>query len=192
MFSIIALLPENLVTALEIYRQKYDPQAKVIPPHINVLPSFAVSAGLLQPLYDHLTEVGEVHSPIKISLAGWDTYDQTDYQIRLPVIAGQRELAALRNDLISGPLCDVVDGTQPYCPHIVLGRFSRQDEFKKAQHAFRGFEPQFVFRISHLVLMYRDRPTQPWQQQRRISLEATILSPPRKKKREQTAYEIRW
>jgi hypothetical protein len=40
MYTIIALLPQNLVTALEPHRQKFDPQANIIPPHITVVEPF--------------------------------------------------------------------------------------------------------------------------------------------------------
>ncbi|MBN1218130.1 MAG: 2'-5' RNA ligase family protein [Anaerolineae bacterium] len=191
MFTIIAPLPDNLTTALEPYRQKYDPQVHVIPPHIEVLPSFDLSIGLLQALHDHLIDVGEGHAPIRVSLAGWDVYDEADYQIRLPVIAGKQELIALHDDLTAGPLGDYVGGAQPYYPHIVVGRFSRQTELDQARHALRGFEPQFVFRVSHLILLYREKPTWPWQPQKNIGLEATVLSPPRRQKSVRVRHEVK-
>ena len=43
MYTIIALLPHSLVTALEPHRQKFDPQANIIPPHITVVEPFEFS-----------------------------------------------------------------------------------------------------------------------------------------------------
>ena len=176
MFSIIVPLPENLVTGLEPHRQRYDPQAHMIPPHISVLSPFRLPAGLSQSFYDHLKAVGEVHAPIRVSLIGWDVDDQVDYQISLPVIAGQRELIALRNDLMTGPLSGLADEMEAYRPHIILGRFSKYAEFEQARKALKGFEPQFTFRIRHLALLFRDQSTRPWQTQKKIGLEATVQS----------------
>ncbi|MBN1992277.1 MAG: 2'-5' RNA ligase family protein [Anaerolineae bacterium] len=184
MYTIIALLPPDLVIALEPHRQKYNPLAGVIPPHIAILDPFRFPTDALPILYEHVTEVGETYPPIKVSLAGWDVYEREDYRIRLPIIAGQPELIGLHNDLLTGPLCCLANHEQAgYCPHIIVGRFSTQAELKKARKDLKGFEPLFTFRITHVELFHRDKPTQPWRKKKRFTLEATVLSPPRKKKR---------
>src|SRR5262245_14931797 len=101
MFIILAPVPENLAKALEPYRSKYDPMAKVIFPHITIVKPFRYS-GSVEKLHEHLHEVGESHAPIKVSLAGWDAYDQVPYQVCLPLIAGQQEFVALHSHLLTG------------------------------------------------------------------------------------------
>jgi 2'-5' RNA ligase len=180
MYTIIALLPRNLVTALKPHRQKYDPQAKVIPPHITVFGPFEFS-GPLQQLYDHLDEIGETHAPIRVSLVGWDAYTQADYRLHLPLVTGRLEFTALRKHLLTGPLSHLKPDVA-YWPHITLGRFSKRSDLEHAKKALRGFEPQFTFSVTHLELLYRHKPTHPWKTQKRFNLEATILSLPRDKK----------
>lgn len=182
MYTIVALLPQNLATALKPHRQKYDPQAYIIPPHITVLEPFKFS-GLLEPLYQHLEEIGETHAPIRVSLVGWDAYTQTDYQLHLPLVTGRLEFTTLRKSLMSGPLAHLEKllETEKYWPHITLGRFSTLDELENAKQALRGFEAQFTFNITTLNLFYRAKPTQRWHPQQRLKLEATVLSIPRNK-----------
>jgi len=181
MYTIIALLPHSLVTALEPHRQKFDPQANIIPPHITVVEPFEFS-GPLQEFYDHLQEIGETHAPIRVSLVGWDAYTEAGYQLHLPLVTGRLEFAALRKNLLTGPLSHLAHPKDTYWPHITLGRFSQESDFKEAKKTLNGFEPYFTFSITHLVLLYRSKPTQPWQSQKQFNLEATILSKPRPKK----------
>jgi 2'-5' RNA ligase len=179
MYTIVALLPQNLITALEPHRQKYDPLAKIIPPHITVVGLFNFS-GPLQELYDHLDEIGETHAPIKVSLIGWDAHSQTEYQLHLPLVTGRLEFKTLRKNLLTGPLSHL-KSDETYWPHITLGRFSKQSDLEYAKKALREFEPQFTFSVTHLELLYRNKPPQPWQTQKRFNLEATVLSLPRKR-----------
>src|SRR5512136_2899078 len=103
MYTIIAMLPHNLVTALEPHRQKFDPQAHIIPPHITIVAPFEFS-GPPANLYDHLDYIGETHAPIKVTLVGWDADTQAGYHLYLPLVTGGPELMALRQHLLTGLL----------------------------------------------------------------------------------------
>ncbi len=180
MYTIVALLPQNLIIALQPHRQKYDPQAHIIPPHITVLEPFEFS-GSIEPLYNHLEEIGETHAPIKVSLVGWDAYTQSDYHLHLPLVTGRLEFSRLRKDLKTGPLSHIKDSDEPYWPHITLGRFASKDDLERAKRALRNFEAQFTFDVTALELLYRRKSIQPWQTQQRLKLEATVLSVPHNK-----------
>jgi 2'-5' RNA ligase len=180
MYTVVALLPQNLVTALRPHRQKFDPQAHIIPPHITVVEAFRFS-GHLPELYEHLKEIGETHAPIRVSLVGWDAYTQTDYQLHLPLVTGRLEFTALRKNLLAGPLRHLARADDLYWPHITLGRFSTLAELEKAKIALRGFEAQFTFSVTSLELLYRNKSTHRWNTLKCFSLEATILSLPRNK-----------
>jgi len=180
MYTIVALLPQNLVTALEPHRRKYDPQAHIIPPHITVVESFKFS-GSIEPLYNHLEEIGETHAPIRVSLVGWDAYTQSDYQLHLPLVTGRLEFSALREDLMTGPLGHLAEGENRYWPHITLGRFASVEDLDRAKRALKSFEAQFTFGVTSLELLYRRKSIQPWQTQQRLKLEGTVMSMPRKK-----------
>ena len=180
MYTIVALLPQNLVTALEPHRRKYDPQAHIIPPHITLIKPFKFT-GSIVPLYNHLQEIGETHAPIRVSLVGWDAYTQSDYQLHLPLVTGRLEFTALRDDLMTGPLEHLSKKKNSDWPHITLGRFASLEDLNRAKQALRGFEAQFTFGITSLELLYRSKSIQPWKTQQRVSLEGTVMSMPRKK-----------
>ncbi len=181
MRTITAPVPTKLATVLEPYRQKFDPLAKIIPPHIAVIKPFRFS-GAPEQLHDHISEVGATHAPIRVSLAGWDASSQTGYHLRLPLITGRLEFTELRNDLLASLLNRPVRPDKDYWPHITFGRFSKPSELEQARKTLKGFEPQFVFRASKLELWQRDTLEQPWKIEKKFALEATALSPPRKKK----------
>lgn len=174
MYTIIAPVPEKVTRVITPLRQKYDPAAKVIPPHITVIEPFYY-AHSLEELYDHLDEVGEIHAPIKVSLVGWDICEETR-QLRLPLIAGQSEFTTLRRNLLTGPLSPMAGTDRDYWPQIVFGQFSDPAALAEAKEALARFKPQFVFRVTYLELLQRDDVDHPWRIQKRFGLEATLSS----------------
>ncbi|HRV90924.1 MAG TPA: 2'-5' RNA ligase family protein [Anaerolineae bacterium] len=173
MYTLIAPVPIALATALNPYRQKYDPLASVLPPHISILSPFEFSDPP-ELLYNHFHNVGETFAPIKVSIAGWDTYRHIDYQIRLPALAGRDILVELRENLLTGPLKYCPGQDKDYSPHIILGKFTEQADLEKARQDLQGFEPQFIFRVTHLELRRWEKPGDPWKLRKKITLEATL------------------
>lgn len=192
MYMVNAPVPADLATAIEPYRQRYDPLAVVIAPHITVLKSFAFP-GSSEELDRHLDEIGETHAPIKVSIVGWDAYkQQRNYQVRLPIIAGRLEFMTLRNDLLAGPLSYLSKQQGgDYWPHITFGSFSDQAELERVKKALKGFEPQFIFRVTNLELFRQDKPTSLWQMEKRFALEATVLGSRRRKRKETKVFQIK-
>lgn len=175
MYIILAPVPENLARAIEPYRTAYDPLAKIIFPHITVLKPFLYSGSTAE-LHEHLNEIGEAQAPIKVSLAGWDAEEQAPYQLRLPLIAGQREFINLRDHLLTGPLQYLSASQSDYQPAVTFGRFSTVEALKQAKVELKSFEANFIFRVLHLELLEWDNdPDHPWELQKRFGLEATLL-----------------
>ncbi len=186
MYMIIAPIATDLAKIIQHYRKKYDPLAEVIPPHITVIKPFRYS-NRLSDLYIALGEAGEIFAPIKASIAGWDVHNwdvegQTNYQLRLPIMSGRQELTALRNTLLEDSLDYLPGRDEKYWPHVVFGRFSKDSDAEKAKKEMETFESQFVFRVTHLELMYRDNPIHPWQSQKSFNLKATVAGARRKKR----------
>lgn len=179
MHMLIAPVPTALATAIAPYRQKFDPLANIIPPHITILKPFHFT-GPAHELYNHIESILENYAPIKVSLAGWDIYDQSRYQLRLPVVAGRREFRQLRQDLLTGPLNHPLEVDNAPWPYITFGRFPQRDDLEEAKKILQGFEPQFVFRVAYLELLCRSEPTQPWQTQKTFGLKATLQSQARR------------
>jgi 2'-5' RNA ligase len=173
MYTVIAPVPATLATAIEPYRQKYDPHAKLAPAHITLLAPFQFAAPPEQ-LYAHLSEIGETHAPIKVFLVGWHVHQGKEYQLQLPMTVGQLELKALHDDLLTGLLSSLAEQERFYQPYIVFGRFSDYTDLEQAKVALKGFEPQFKFRVSHLELWQRAEAGQPWQVEMKFALKATM------------------
>ena len=144
MYTIIVPIPDNLNTAIEPYRQRFDPMANKIEANITLLKPFNFSLES-NALHDHLAEMGDNHPPIKISLAGWDVYSHKLHWICMPPIAGHHELLDLRRDLLTGPLQPLLQQDEDYRPHIILGRFAKQPALEQAKQKLKRFEPNFVF-----------------------------------------------
>lgn len=172
MYTIIAPVPDNLATAIEPHRQRFDPLAHLAPPHIKLLEPFQFAAPVQQ-LYAHLSEISETHAPIKVFLVGWHVHSGKDYQLQLPMTAGQPALVKLRRDILTGPLSSLAS-EKAYQPHVLFGRFSNPSSLEAAKHVLKGFEPQFVFRVSQLELWRREEVRQPWQVALKFALKGTL------------------
>jgi 2'-5' RNA ligase len=175
MYVVIAPIPEDLAAAVQPYRERYDPLAGALPPHITILNPFEFSDPP-QILYNHLVEIGETYAPIKVSVAGWDIYRYIDYQLRLPIIAGRAELTALRDDLLTGPLSYCPGQDKDYWPHLFLGKFNDEAQVAQVRKDLDRFEAQFIFRVTHLELWQWYKPDHPWEIRKRFGLEATLSS----------------
>ena len=181
MYTIVILLPENLLTSIDPYRQKYDPLANVIPSHIPLIDPFQFEQPI-ETLYDHLTEISDFHAPIKVFLAGWDSYEGKDYQLHLPMTAGRSELINLHYDLLAGPLNYLAVKIQDYWPRVVFGRFSDKSDYEAAKNSLNGFAPNFVVRVKQIALLQRDEMGQPWQVVKEFGLKATMAGRARRNK----------
>jgi len=191
MYTVIAPIPVDLATAIHPYRQKFDPLVNVISPHISVLAPFPY-AGSVEALVEHLSDIGETHAPIKVSLVGWDIYQhRQEQQLRLPVIAGRQEFAAARDHLISGPLVFLARRqNQSYWAHILFGRLKDQTEEEQARKVLKHFKPQFIFRATHLELLQKTDTMSPWELKKRISLKATVAGKGRRSRTPTTPLKI--
>jgi len=181
MFMITAPIAEDLAAMIEPYRQRYDPLVSAMPPHISILKPFEYF-GSLDELDDHLEDIGESVAPIKVSIIGWDTYDQIGFQLRLPLVAGRQEFATLRQDLLTGPLANITQPDEDYWPNIVFGRFRNQAELEAAIVVLSNFEPKFVFRVNHIELLQRDPQVAAWKLEKKFGLNATASGAHRRKR----------
>jgi 2'-5' RNA ligase len=179
-YLITAPVPTELITAVEPYRQKFDSLANVMPPHITIVTPFEYTESP-ELLHDHIRDVSDTHAPIKVSLAGWDTSKQEEYQLRLPLITGRSEFTELHNELLTGPLSQAVQADIDYWPHVTFGRFSEEAELEQARKSLTEFEPRFIFRVATLELWQQSSAAADWNLQRGFGLNATVLSPPRSK-----------
>lgn len=174
MYLLTAPIPDDLAVALQPYRQLYDTQVDIIPPHISVVPPF-VFTGEAEALFEHLNEIGQAHAPIKVSVIGWDVHPyQGGFQLRLPLIGGKSEVSSLRQHVLTGPLAYLAQPNRIIWPHIEFGQVATEADANQAKEVLRQFEPKFVFRVMHMELLVRDAEAAPWQLHKKFALEATV------------------
>lgn len=180
MFAVVIPVPDELSTALQPFRQKFDPQANYTAAHISILPPFDYF-GPLEPLHEHLGTIGDTYAPVRLSLAGWDIHRSSQgYQLRLPLMAGRKELSALRNSLCSGILAALAEQKETgHWPYIQFGQVASHQEIQQVRQQLAHFEPQFIFRATGLELLHRTLANEPWQTQETFGLMATLASPRR-------------
>lgn len=172
MYMLTAPVSQHLITAIAPYRQKFDPLATTIPPHLVVLRPFQFP-DKPETLNQHLAEVCDLHAPVKVSLTGWDILEGKCYQLRLPVMRGRLELIALYSHLATGPLSYIAEQAPDYQPHLIFGRLASLEEVDRAKAVLRRFEIQFIFRVNHLELWQRQASGESWQLVRKFGLKAT-------------------
>lgn len=183
MFAVVIPIPDELATAVQPFRQLYDPMADRVAAHISILPPFDFF-GPPDALYDHLASTGDTFAPVKVSLAGWDIHrGSQSYQLRLPVIAGRSELSALRNSLCTGILSSLAPQKDTgHWPYIQFGQTESHQQIQHIKQQLVHFEPQFIFRATNLALLYRSGSSQAWQTEKTFGLMATLASSRRKTK----------
>ncbi len=180
MYTVVAPVPGNLITALIPYRQQFDPQANLAPPLSLVEPfQFTVNP---EPLFIHLSAISEDYAPVRVFLAGWDICQAQKYQLHLPMTAGQAELMALRRDLLSGVLSTLAVKPRTYQPGGVLfGHVVEESQLATAKQTLKSFEPFFNFRVRHMELWQREEPHQPWNLMMKFSFKGTVAGSSRQK-----------
>ncbi|MBI1881070.1 MAG: 2'-5' RNA ligase family protein [Chloroflexi bacterium] len=88
--------------------------------------------------------------------------------------AGQAELKALHDELLTGVLGSLAEQERSYQPYVVFGRVPNSADLAEAKKALKGFEPQFNFRVSQMALWQRAEVGQPWRPEMKFSLKATV------------------
>jgi hypothetical protein len=180
MYTVVAPVPHPLITALTPYRQQFDPQANLAPPHISILEPFQFTANP-EPLLMHLSGVSEDYAPIRVFLAGWDICQAKAYQLHLPLMAGQAELLSLRRDLLSGVLSMLGSQHRTYQPGVLFGHVTEENKLVIAKQTLKNFEPFFNFRVGHMELWQREETNLPWNLVMKFSLKGTVVSTKRQK-----------
>ena len=122
----VVYFPEIQLDQINTFRKKYDPQHKVIAPHITLI--FPFSRILEKVIVQHLQTVTKDIQPFKISLSGL-TKSFDDYLFLL-IENGKNGVDNLHDTLYSGILAGQLQRDIPFIPHITLGYFrSENDHF---------------------------------------------------------------
>jgi 2'-5' RNA ligase len=128
-FAILAFPALESGSAVEFVRRKFDPLALLVPAHVTLV--FPVTLEMDgSALRDHVVRAVASASPISLTLHGVTIED--DGYLFLNLTAGADRFIELHESLYQGPLSLHRSLTQPYRPHVTIGRIARSDELAAA------------------------------------------------------------
>ena len=138
----IVLFPkfQNL-DAIQSIRQRFDPLAKYIAPHLTIVFPFE-SALSTEELSAHLSNALTGLKKFDVRLQGI-TGDFRDGYLFINVKRGNDSIIDLHDRLYQGALEPFLFRKVSYCPHITVGRLEQQTEFDQALEELAGFSEQF-------------------------------------------------
>jgi 2'-5' RNA ligase len=141
---------------------KYDPQVRLIAPHITLM--FPVSDSIGEEnLVHHLENVLKDWRSFPIHLQGvhlsWDDY------VFLLVQAGKNDIIRLHDEMYTGILARELRKDIPFIPHLTLGRVPKDPQGRK--HILKEAEElrvdhHCVLEAVHLVKVDDDRSNIVW------------------------------
>lgn len=101
------------------YRERYDPLAAHIAPHVTLVHPFVDDIEQTE-LRDHVARVAESSAPFQLTLREVTPFP--DGYIYLNVKAGNDAVIGLRDQLYSGSLARHKSRRDTYVPHVTIGR----------------------------------------------------------------------
>lgn len=139
MLRSIILLPKlNEHNLIQSIREKYDPLASCIAPHVTLVFPFEsdISNGELK---QHLNEMLEGMEKFTVEFKGI-TGDMMDGYLFLNVKKGNDQIIELHDRLYTGKLKEYLHRGIIYCPHMTVGRVEVPDKFNEAIKELSSFE----------------------------------------------------
>lgn len=147
----IVLFPKfHNIEAIQAVRERFDPLANYIAPHITLVFPFE-SALSTEELRAHLQAALAGVKMFNVRLNGV-TGDIRDGYLFLNVKQGNDEIVALHDRLYSGALQPYLYRKVTYCPHVTVGRIEQQDAFDLALEELSDFQECFETQIDRIYV----------------------------------------
>jgi 2'-5' RNA ligase len=147
----IVLFPKfNNIETIQTMRQKFDPLANYIAPHITLVFPFE-SDWSTQEIGDHVRRAINGVKRFAVQLGGF-TGDQPDGYLFLRVKKGNDEIIDLHDRLYSGALQPFLYRKILYCPHVTVGRVGDLTAFEDALAEFDTITTVFTCEISQVFV----------------------------------------
>lgn len=150
MLRAILIFPEfcNL-HYINAIRAKYDPLAKLIPPHVTLVFPFEsdISADVLA---EHLQKSTAGLKPFRIVMTGV-TGAEGEY-LFLNVKVGNDQIIQIHDNLYSGLLKQYLYRSLTYTPHLTVGRIRDKQKFESALAETEDWNHIFETRVHEIVV----------------------------------------
>ncbi|OEF99897.1 hypothetical protein BHF71_07235 [Vulcanibacillus modesticaldus] len=142
----IMIFPEfKNMNLIDQIREKYDPLAKHVRPHITLVFPFESNIKTNE-LKEHLLKRLEGIKPFYLSLKGIVTSRANGNYIFLNIEDGKEKIIELHNNLYTGILEDYIPDwlrKVEYFPHMTVGNVANEDQYIKAIEETKNFNHVF-------------------------------------------------
>lgn len=137
---------------LDEVREKYDPLAHHVKPHITLGFPFCSNIETNQ-LKEHLTEVLTEFHPFEIVMTGIRPVDSFGRYLFLNIEKGSEEIIEIHKKLYTGILEDYypewLKGKE-FFPHMTVGALNSEEEHKKAAYETSKIKDVFKTRVTEI------------------------------------------
>ncbi|TYP89796.1 2'-5' RNA ligase family protein [Blastococcus xanthinilyticus] len=169
--GVIVPIPEPWAQLLVEWRAKVgDPQARIVPPHVTLLPPTEVACSDRAAISAHLRSVAACHPPFDMHLAGTGTFTPVSEVVFVAVARGIGHCELLANDVRRGPLERSL--SFPYHPHVTVAHDVEPDMLQLAYSGLQELSAEF--RVEHFT-EFEQTPEGAWT----VAREYPLTGPPR-------------
>jgi 2'-5' RNA ligase len=135
---------------IQEFRKKYDPQFKLIKPHITIV--FPFSDLEKEKIKIHLSKTIKNFKPFKLRLSG--LVKSFDNWLFLIGKDGNNELIELHDQFYTGILKKYLRKDVEYIPHIGLGLFKTGEEYSKAETEAKKLNLDYECYVKSVYLIH--------------------------------------
>jgi 2'-5' RNA ligase len=140
--GVVVAVPEPWAQLLVDWRMKVgDPQAKLVPPHVTLLPPTEVAVADRAAISEHLAEVARSHAPFDMHLAGTGTFAPVSDVVFVAVARGIGNCEMIAGDVCRGPLDRSL--SFPYHPHVTVAHDVPADMLELAYTGLAELSAEF-------------------------------------------------
>jgi 2'-5' RNA ligase len=169
--GVVVAIPEPWAQLLVDWRTKVgDPQARLVPPHVTLLPPTEVAAAERDAVTAHLTQVAGAHPAFPMHLSGTGTFSPVSDVVFVAVARGIGDCELLATDVRQGPLDRPL--AYPYHPHVTVAHDVAPDMLELAYSGLADLSAEFE--VGHFT-EFEQTPTGAWA----IAREYPLTGPPR-------------
>ncbi|WP_127130417.1 2'-5' RNA ligase family protein [Georgenia sp. SYP-B2076] len=136
-------VPAPYATLIQATRARLgDPMAKVVPPHVTLLPPTVVEPDRLGDVAAHLAEVAAGHPAFVMSLEGTGSFRPVSPVVFVKVVQGGDSCAVLEQAVRTGVLAQ--DLRFPYHPHVTIAHELDDATLDVAEEAMADFRATYA------------------------------------------------
>lgn len=136
-------IPEPYAAELRTWRESLgDASARLVPPHVTLLPPTAVTTDRLVDVEEHLRLIAETETEFEMHLRGSGTFRPVSPVVFVNLARGISDCERLEAKVRSGPL-DRVLGF-PYHPHVTVAQEVPEEALDRGYDALATFEARFT------------------------------------------------